>query len=340
MVATTGRERAIGRLATRVPDVRLRPASLRSLALAAAVVTAGCAAAAPPPDAYDQLSAAIETSWSPIQVNVGLRATTTGSTFELDARNLAFVLDTAGGRAGLHVSLPAADLEIPVGTLRQLGIDGDSIDFDLVYAGDALYVRSPVLRPTLRMILGPTGKLPAGDLGGWLKLGTKEELTALAALGGSATGGLPSFAPPSAGPGSFRTSLEAAGIAIASAGAEQRNGADRLHLTFTVDTTKLAADPNFRAGAGAGGQRDLAIATVKDMTVSGDLWIDPATNHVVEMSSHVASAANPADAGDVIVTVIAPDGSVPLDVPSSFVDIPLGPLLTEAMKLLGRGAES
>jgi hypothetical protein len=320
--------------------VRLRLAPLRSLALAGAVVTAGCAAAAPPPDAYDQLSAAIETVWNPIQVNIGLSATTPGSTFELDARNLAFVLDTAGARAGLHVSLPAADLGVPAGALDQLGIEGDSIDFDLVYSGDALYVRSPILRPTLRMILGPTGKLPAGDLGGWLKMGTKEELTALAALGGSATGGLPSFAPPSAGAGSFRTSLEAAGIAIASAGTEKRNGADLLRLTFTVDTAKLAADPTFRAGAGAGGQRDQTIATVKDLAVSGDLWIDPATNHIVEMDSHVTSAANPADVGDVTVTVIPPDGTVPLDAPSSFVDVPLGPLLTEAMKLLGRGAES
>ena len=320
--------------------MRLRIAPLRSLALVGVVVTAGCAAAAPPPSAYDQLSAAVETAWSPIQVNIGLSATTPGSTFELDSRNLAFVLDTAGERAGLHVSLPAADLEIPDGALGQLGIAGDSIDVDLVYAGDALYVRSPILRPTLRMILGPTGKLPAGDLGGWLKMGTKEELMALAALGGSAADGLPSFAPPSAGPGSFRASLESAGIAVASAGTEKRNGVDLLHLTFTVDSAKLAADPSFRAGAAAGGQRDQAIAAVKELAVSGDVWIDPATNHIVEMDSHVASTTTPANGGDVTVTVIAPDGSVPLDAPSSFVDVPLGPLLTEMMKLLGRGAES
>lgn len=320
--------------------MRLRPAPLRSLALAGAVLTAGCSGAAPPPNAYDQLSTAIETTWSPIQINVGLSATGPGSAFSLDASNLAIVVDTAGSRGAVHVSLPAADLDLPAGALDQLGIDGDSIDFDLVYAADALYVRSPILKSTLRMILGPSGKLPTGDLGGWLRMGTKEEFTALAALGNSAAGGVPSFAPPSPGDESFRTSLESAGVTVTSAGTERRNGADLVHLEFAVDTAKLAANPAFVAGAGAGGQRDQAIATIKSLAIEGDLWIDPATNHIVEWKSHLASVANPADAGDVTVTVGEPDGSVALDAPSSFVDIPLGILLAEAMKLLGNAAES
>lgn len=317
------------------------PAPIRSLAIAAVVTAAGCGGPAAP-DPYDQLATAIETTWSPIQVNIGISATGPGTTFALDPTNLALVVDTAGSRAAVHLSIPAEDLDLPPGALGLLGIDGNSIDFDLVYAGDALYVRSAILKSTLRMILAPTGKLPSGDLGGWLKLGTSQELAALSALGGSAAG-LPSGAPPPADdPDAFRTSLESAGITITSAGTEKRNGADALHLKLAVDTAKLAADPSFVAGvgAGAGGQRDATIAMIKSFAVNGDLWIDPATNHIVEWRSHFAAIADATNAGDVAVTVGDPDGSVSLDAPSSFVDVPLGTLIAEMMKLLGKGAES
>jgi len=316
--------------------VRNRLALLISLVIAAALLV-GCSAPAAAPDPYDQLTTSLKATWSPIQVNVGVKVTAAGTTVTLDPKDIAMVVDAAAEKFALHISLPAAGLGIPTAALGQLGVDGDSLDFDMVYSGDAMYARSAFFKPMLRLILGPTGKVPAGDLSGWLKLGTKEELAALSALSGGASG-MPSFAPPSTGVETTRASFEAAGITLSSAATEKRNGIDAQHIKIALDLTKLTANPAFIAGAGP--QSGQAIAMMKALTFSGDLWLDPATNRVVEADGHVASTSDPTAVGDVTVTARDPDGSVSLDRPSSSVDVPLGTLITEMMKLVGKGAES
>jgi len=258
-------------------------------------------------------------------------------TVVLDPKDIAMVVDAAAAKFALHISLPATGLGIPAAALDQLGIDGDSLDFDTIYAGDALYARSAFFRPMLRLILGPTGKIPAGDLGGWLKLGTKEELAALSALSGGASG-MPSFAPPSTGAEASRASFEAAGITLSSAPTEKHNGIDAQHIKIALDLTKLTTNPAFIAGAGP--QSGQAIAMMKALTFSGDLWLDPATNRVFEADGHVASTNDATAVGDVTVTARDPDGSVSLDPPTSSVDVPIATLITEMMRLIGKGAES
>jgi hypothetical protein len=321
--------------------VRNRLALLASFVIAATVLVGGCSGAAAPPDPYEQLTTSIKTTWNPIQINLGIVVTAAGKTITLDPKDIAMVLDTAGAKFGLHVSLPAAGLGVPASALSQLGIEGDSLDFDMVYADDAIYARSSLFKPTLRMILGPTGKVPVGDLTGWLKLGTKAELMALAALSGAARG-MPSFPPGSdadqSTPAAVKASFEAAGITLTIAGTEKRNGSDARHLKLAVDLGKLAANPDFLAGAGA--QGGPMVAAMKSFTISGDLWIDPATNRVVESDVHMASTKDPTQVGDLTVTAHDPDGTVSLDAPTSSVDVPLGTLVTEMMKLVGKGAES
>jgi hypothetical protein len=318
--------------------VRNRPALLATLVfVVAAALVAACGGTAAAPDPYDQLTTSGKATWDPIQVNVGVKVTAGGHTVTLDPKDIALVVDSTAMKFGLHISLSAAGLGIPDGGLSPLGIDGDSLDFDVVYASDALYARSAFFRPMLRMILGPTGKVPAGDLSGWLKLGTKEELAALQAIGGGAAG-MPSFAPPSNSLAATRASFEAAGVTLSSAPNERHNGIDAQHIKIAVDLTKLASNPDFIAGAGP--QSGQAIGMMKALTFSGDLWLDPATNRVLEADGHVASTNDPATVGDVTVTAHDPDGSVSLDPPTSSVDVPLGTLITEMMKLLGKGAES
>ena len=321
--------------------MRNRFALLASFVMAATVLAGGCSGAAAPPDPYEQLTTSIKTTWNPIQINMGVVVTAAGKTITLDPKDIAMVLDTAGVKFGLHVSLPAVGLGVPASALTQLGIEGDSLDFDMVYVDDAIYARSALFKPTLRMILGPVGKIPAGDLAGWLKLGTKAELMALGALSGAARG-MPSLPPGSVAdqstPAAVKASFEAAGITLTFAGMEKRNGSDARHLKLAVDLEKLAANPAFLAGVGA--QGGPMIAAMKSFTISGDLWIDPATNRIVESDLHMASTKDPAQVGDLTVTAHDPDGTVSLDAPTSPVDVPLGTLVTEMMKLVGKGAES
>jgi hypothetical protein len=317
--------------------VRNRLALLGMLVIAVTALVGGCAGAAAPPDPYEQLTASMKATWSPIQVNIGVKVTAQGRTITLDPKDMAIVVDTAAEKFALHVSLPAAELGIPTMTLDQLGFDGDSIDFDLIYASDALYARSALFKPVLRLVLGPTGKVPAGDLAGWLKFGTKEELAALSALSGSAAG-MPSFAPASPGVGATKASFEAAGITFTSAPNDKHNGVEMQHITIAIDLGKLTSNPEFLAGAGP--QSGAAIAALKALTTSGDLWLDPASNRILEADTHVVSTTDPTEVGDVTITAHDPDGSVSLDAPASAVDVPLGTLISEMMKLFGKGAES
>ena len=319
--------------------MRNRLALLISVAVASATLLGGCASVAAPANAYDQLTTSVKTAWSPVQVNVGLTVTAAGKTVALDPKDLAFVVDDATQTFALHASIPAKGFGIPDSALSKLGIDGDTVDFDVLYANDALYARGVFLKPMLKSILGPVGKLPSGDLTGWLKLGTKEELAALSALERSAAG-TPSASQGPLDAGALRTSLDEIGLSLTTAGVEVHNGANAQHLKIAVDTAKLAANPDFVAGAGGNTAQVAAMASA--VTVSGDIWIDAGSNRVVESDLHVATTADAGAAGvaDVTVTARDPDGSVSLAPPASSVAVPLGTLISQMMKMMGKGAES
>ncbi|HEY3165459.1 MAG TPA: hypothetical protein VGJ71_13920 [Candidatus Limnocylindrales bacterium] len=318
--------------------MRHRFTALASLLLAVVLAIAGCGGASGPPDPYQLLNDSTKATWNPIQINIGMTFKFQGETITLDPKNIAMVVDNASQKFGFHVSIPAASLGIPAGSLGSLGIDGDSIDFDMVYNGDGLFMRSAIMKPTLQMILGPIGRLPRGDLTGWLKLGTKEELAALSAL--AAAGGTAS-PPPGAINDVSKKSFEEAGISLTTAAAvEKRNGVDAQHITLAIDTAKLASNPAFSAGAGSGAQAAQAIALVKALSISGDIWVESSTKRILELDTHIAPASDATQGGDVTITAHDPDGSVSLEAPSSSTDVPLGILVSEMMKLVSGGSVS
>lgn len=310
-----------------------------SILVASAILVGGCTSTAAPANPYDQLTTSMKTAWSPVQVNVGLTVTAAGQTVTLDPKDLAFVVDEAAQTFALHVSIPTMGFGIPDSALSALGIDGDTVDFDVLYAADALYARGAFLKPVLKSILGPVGKLPAGDLTGWLKLGTKEELAALSALERSATG-MPSASQSPLDAGLLRASLDEIGISLTTVGVEAHNGTNAQHLKIAFDMAKLAANPSFVAGAG--GNTAQVAAMAKAISVSGDVWIDGGSNRVVESDLHVSTTADaPAVAvADVTVTARDPDGSVSLAPPASSIAVPIGTLISQVMKMIGKGAES
>jgi hypothetical protein len=319
--------------------VRNRLALPISILVASAILVGGCTSTAAPANPYDQLTTSLKTAWSPVQVNVGLTVTAAGQTVTLDPKDLAFVVDEAAQTFALHVSIPTMGFGIPDSALSALGIDGDTVDFDVLYAADALYAKGAFLKPVLKSILGPVGKLPAGDLTGWLKLGTKEELAALSALERSATG-MPSASQSPLDAGALRTSLDEIGLSLTTVGVEAHNGTNAQHLKIAFDMAKLAANPSFVAGAG--GNTAQVAAMAKAISVSGDVWIDGGSNRVVESDLHVSTTADaPAVAvADVTVTARDPDGSVSLAPPASSIAVPIGTLISQVMKMIGKGAES
>jgi hypothetical protein len=262
-----------------------------------------------------------------------MTATAGGETVTLDPADLAIVIDAAAGKGAFHMSLPVAGLRIPASALAELGVTGDSIDLDIVEDGQALYAKSPLFRPMIRMLMGRAGDLPAGDLGGWLKLGTNAELLAFAAMAGGAVPA-PSASAPAENAASLKSYLDGAGVTLTLAGTEKHGGVDAQHVKVAIDSAKLAANPNFRMGARAGAGGADIDAMMKQLSLSGDLWIDGSAKRVLEMDFHIAQASGGSETADMAITAHDPDGTVSLDAPSSSVHLSLQTLFSRVLEMM------
>ncbi len=315
--------------------MRLRLAPVLALLLAFTAVVAACGGGVAPSDPYEILSGSMKAPLDPVQVNIGFDVKDGATTVSIDPSALAFVASKADGTAAVHVSIPAAALGSSASLLTQFGITGSTIDLDVVFDGTAVYGRSPLFATLLTMILQPSGDLPSGDLTGWLQLVTAEDLKGLAGTS-AGPGDLPSFAVPSAGDGpALKTALEDAGITLKVAGTEKHDGADAYHLTIAIDSTKLLANKVFDSVSRA--QLDEMTTALKAVTLSGDLWIDKASNRVVEFDGHAVSTADSKQSGNLTVKIGSPDGSVSTSAPSSFVVVPFKSIVTNVMSLVGQG---
>ncbi len=318
----------------RRPSRRGLPAlgtALAGITLAGASLAA-CSAGAPS-DPYELVVQSTKATWSPIQVNIGLTATDAGETLTLDPADLAIVIDETAGKGAFHLSLPVSALKIPAAALTQLGVSGDSIDFDLVDDGGALYAKSPFLKPMVTMLLGRTGDVPRGDLTGWLKLGTNAELAAFAAMAAAAAP-RPSASAAARDAASLKTFLADAGVTLSLAGTEKHGGVDAQHVQLAIDPAKLAANPNFRTGVHAGGNGADVDKLMKEVTLSGDLWIDAGSKRILQADVHLVQTSGGSATVDMTVTVRDPDGSVSLAAPSTSVDVPLQKLFSQILQLM------
>jgi hypothetical protein len=315
--------------------VRHRLAPVLALLVAFTAVVAACGGGTTTTDPYQVLAGSMKATLDPVQVNVGFTAKDGTSTVTIDPSALAFVIDKAGGTGALHVSIPASALGSDASLLSQIGITGSTIDLDVVYDGQALYGRSPLFATLLTMVLQPSGDLPSGDLTGWLQLGTAADFASLAGTAAQSSD-IPSFAIPSAGDGpALKTALEDAGITLKLAGTEQHNGTDAYHLTVAIDSTKLLANKMFDSVTRA--QLDQVSTALQAATLTADVWVDKASNHVVEVDVHVVSTADSSQSADLTVKIGNPDGSVSSAAPSSFVTVPMKSIITNVMSLIGQG---
>ena len=265
-----------------------------------------------------------------VKVNVGVKTTGGDSDITIDPKAIEVVADTKAGKGTFHLSLPKAAL----GTnANMLPVAGETIDVDVLFDGNGVYVKSPLAATLLPMLLMQSGQQIPGDLSGWIKLGTAEELGGL--LGGLA--GVPGASADPSMPGmsditpeELKRQLEDAGITVAVVGTESRNGVDSDHVTITVDPTKLAASDIAKEipGGQLGQIQDLA----GDGTLSGDLWFDRATGRINEAQINVADK----NGESATITILVSDpGSVAIEAPADATELPIGPLLETLMQTFG-----
>ncbi len=297
-----------------------------------AIVAAACSstpASPATPDPYELARKAMATPRQQVQINVGASVKASGTTVSLDPANIQIVVDSTAGKGLVHISLPVAALGADSASLQALGITGSTLDVDAIYDGQALYAKSPLIKALVQMLAAGGGSMPSGDLGGWLRLATSDQLKALGS-------GVESAAPSPSGSldaASVRKDLGDAGLTLTFAGTETRNGAQQDHVTAAVDVNKLLTSPAFDSVSQ--GQAKQIRDAAANASVSGGFWVDHGSGQLSEIDIHFASTGRDAASGDVTITLAAPAAGTSFAAPAGAVDLPIESMLGEALKMFG-----
>jgi hypothetical protein len=310
------------------------PRFLKLAIVAVGVALAGCSS--PPAaqtDPYAIVKTAASSPWERVQMDMGLKATSSGQTIQIDPGAVSLVVDTKAGKGSFHLSLPASSLGADAAGLAMLGGTNGSIDLDVLYDGDAVYAKSPLAATLLPALLAQSGNVPSGDLTGWLKLATKSEFEALAAGVGA------SAAPSAADLGSLdaatlKSNLESGGVTVAYAGTAAHNGADAYHLTVAFDMSKLSSDSSLGSLSGAQLQQlaDLSKAT----TMGGDVWIDKGSGRLSEIDMKGTATGSTGGTFEFSMTFAEPAAGTSFDAPASSVEVPISSLMGSIFQLAGQ----
>jgi hypothetical protein len=308
----------------------------RALALAAlplALVVAACGAATPSApaaaDAYTSASKVFDAPLERVKINIGVTATG-DQPIEIKPDAIELVIDQSTGKGSVHLSIPGSALGSDAAALGALG-GGDTIDIDALFDGQAVYVKSPLAATLLPFLAMQGMQLPSGDLSGWLKLGTAEELSGITGMMGEMpdSSANPANELKDLDPAELKQQLEDAGVTVTVVGREQRNGVDSDHLLLNVDLKKLEASD--LAGQLPTDQVPGLGDAAANGTLSADVWLDAATGRPNEIAIHAADGSDKAD----ITVLISDPGDVALDAPASFVEVPIAPMLAPLMEQFG-----
>ena len=317
---------------TSIRGTRLR----RGLALAAlplALVVAACGAATPSApaaaDGYTSASKVFDAPLERVKINVGVTATG-DEAIEIKPEAIELVIDQSTGKGSVHLSIPAKALGSDAAALGALG-GGDTIDIDALFDGQGLYVKSPLAATLLPFLAMQGMQLPSGDLSGWLKLGTAEELSGITGMMGQIpeSSDNPANELKDLDPAQLQQKLEDAGVTVTVVGQEQRNGVNSTHLLLNVDLKKLEASD--LAGKLPTDQVPGLGDAAANGTLSADVWLDAASGRPNEIAIHAADGTDKAD----ITVRISDPGDVSLAAPASFVEVPIAPLLAPLMEQFG-----
>lgn len=319
---------------------------LTALAAAVAVVVlAACSSTPAQTDPYQVVTDATHASYGNlVQLNLGLDGTSSGQSVHVDPSAIRLIVDTKAGKADFAVSLPLDSLQIDAATRAQLGLTGSTLDLEVLYDGAALYAKSPVLQPLLTALLMQTGTTP-GDLSGWVKLGTAQELAALGASIIPQASMVPSVsgAPAaSVDAATMKTDLENAGITLTYVGQEQRGGQKVDHISATFDSSKLQNSPV--ASDVPSAQLSQVEGALAQFDMTPDLWFAADTHQLTEVDLKLtpkAGSASPAASGmspvSLTLLVSTPADDRALQTPSNATSVSIGPIIQSLLQSFGGG---
>ena len=155
--------------------------------------------------------------------------------------------------------------------------------------GRALYVKSPLAATLLPFLAMQGMQLPSGDLSGWLKLGTAEELSGITGMLGQMPESSDEPGQRAQGPRSGRAQAAARGRGRHRDGRRAASSATASTPTTCCSTSTSRSSRRATSPASCRPTRSRASATRPPMgTLSADVWLDAATGRPNEIAIHAA----------------------------------------------------
>ena len=305
---------------------------------AVALALAGCGGGEPP-DPYAVIDRAITAGWDQVQVQVGFSVQVPAQQDEgfpipatainVDPSSIGATIDTRTGRFRVLVSVPLAAVGMDPSTLGPLAPLIQSLDAEVLYDGEAVYAKSPLL-PMIGGGFGAIGGgIGNGDLTGWVKLASGADLERITAnplgfvIGGV---GMPGVLPlPSAGDTvSLKAFIEEFGFAVTFVGVDSTNGIEAQHLTATLNLAKLAESRQLAAFTGFGRDQLQGIFDMsRTVGVTANLWFDKGTGRLITFRLDGTSAGPPPATVALVIQLSEPAAGTSFEGPKEFAEFPL-----------------
>ena len=321
---------------------RFRRALLAATVLALAL--AGCGLGENH-DPYELLDRARSAGWDRVQVQLGFTLDVPNAEggvmavpghVQIDPSAVNAIVDTRTGQWHLTVSIPQGAAGVNPLLVNLFGPGAASFEAEVLFDGAHVFAKSPLLQGFLQSVpLGSHSPIE-GDLAGWLRLGSGDDLQSLSGAGnpfgmllfGAGLPELGALALPTPGdPGGLRQFVEDFGVVTEYKGAEQRNGREAHHVAAGLDFEKLARSQRFAALAGLGRDQLQGVAdSARQVAIGSDLWFDKETGRLVGFQLNVQSLQGETTKAIVVLNLMEPPAGDPFEAPATFTDVPLGEL--------------
>ncbi len=312
-----------------------------------ALVAAGCGIGGGQ-DPYALLDRARTTGWDRVQVQLGFTVDfpNTGGVdlavpghVQVEPSAITAIIDTRTGQWHLTVSIPKGAGGIDPVLLGLFGPGVASLEADVLFDGEHVFAKIPVLQGFVHA-MAPDLPFPIeGDLTGWLRLGSGDELQSLTGAGNPLglllfgaglpqLGALPLSLPAQGDAGGLRQFIEDFGVVTEYKGAEQRNGREAHHVAAGLDFEKLARSQRFATILGFGRDQLQGVAdTAREIAIGSDLWFDKETGRFVGFQLNVQTLTGQTTKASVVLNLADPPAGNPFEAPATFTDLPLSELV-------------
>ncbi|HET7181239.1 MAG TPA: hypothetical protein VFI15_03310 [Candidatus Limnocylindrales bacterium] len=314
-----------------------------ALGIAALALAASGCGNAQPADPYVTLDRAISVGWQQVTANLGVAIdvpaqnvdgfTSPATAIHIDPAMVQATIDTQTGRWHITTSIPLAALGMDQ-QLGPFGFNFGSIDVEALFDGTAYYAKSPLLPLYLQGALANVGSPIDGDLTGWVKLGTAEDLQQLGSggmfpLGFGNPGENIALPLPSPGaPAALQAFVEDFGIALVAAGRETSDGLEMEHLSASLNLAKLAESRTLASITGFGkDQLQGVFDSAKQVSISAELWADTGAGRLRTLRIDARTLSAPLATVAIVLQLTEPAAGTTFDAPATFTDVPLVQLM-------------